>query len=515
MTVKDEQITELIAHSLRLEVGDTTRLPIVGQAACGIHELFPQADLKLSAGGHNPGAIALPGGTWIKGIAIGEATVEMNWRDKVKGQVTVTVVNDPWGDLQIKPGQATLNKGEALKYEVTATKGGLVHVLGAEQGLQLAVGDANIAQVLDNLSVGAKQEGHTNVVAKLGSLSTEATLDVVPGNAVATGVDPRGGTIVQPPGVTVTDSGERVFNPGTTIVETLPAGTLDKIDLKAAHLVVTPDPVSLWVGETASLGSVRLDPGGGQPSIPVEYKVTAPEGQTVVKADGDKISGLAKGGTQLTVTPTDPKLNGLSTGVAVQVDDASRLSIDPADISLQVGETTPPITVSAKDPDGAPYPVQATLESQDEKVATAAPDAPGRFVAKAMGQTQLKARYKGVSVFATVTVAGKRFVDVKTTTNEGENDFDVAIEVLAAAAEGPLEYRVYAEGETPADTWTPNEPQGDSRHVVLHTAKMAYGPRGTLYHLMIEARDAATKQVQQYPVTLRAAMTIVREENSK
>ena len=153
--------------------------------------MFPQADLKLSAGGQNPGAIALPGGTWIKGIAIGEATVEMDWRDKVKGQVAVTVANDPWSDLQIKPGQATLNKGEALKYEVTATKGGLVHVLGAEQGLQLAVGDANIAQVLDDLSVGAKQEGHTTVVAKLGSLSTEATLDVVPGNAVATGVDPR------------------------------------------------------------------------------------------------------------------------------------------------------------------------------------------------------------------------------------------------------------------------------------------------------------------------------------
>ena len=398
---------------------------------------------------------------------------------------------------------------------MTATKGGLVHVLGPEQGLQLAVGDANIAQVLDDLSVGAKQEGHTNVVAKLGSLSTEATLDVVPGNAVATGVVPGGGTIVEPGGVTVTESGERVFGRDTTIVETLPTGTLEKIDLKAAHLVVTPDPVALWVGETASLGSVRLDPGGGQPSIPVEYKVTAPEGQTVVKADGDKISGLAKGAAELTVTATDPKLNGLSTGVAVQVDNPDPLSIDPADITLQVNETTPPITVTAKGPDGTPYQVQATLESQDEKVLTAAPDAPGRFVAKAMGQTQLKARYKGVSVFATVAVTGKRFVDVKTTPNMGEKDFDVTIEVLAAAAEGPLEYRVYAEGETPADAWTPNKAQGESRHVELHTAKLAFGPPGTLYHLMIEARDAATKQVQQYPVTLRAAVTIVREENSK
>ena len=105
MTVNNEQITELIADPLRLEVGDTARLPILGKTACGIHELFPQADLKLSAGGRNPAAIALPGGAWIKGVATGEATVEMSWRNNLKEQVAVTVVNNPWGNLRIKPGQ--------------------------------------------------------------------------------------------------------------------------------------------------------------------------------------------------------------------------------------------------------------------------------------------------------------------------------------------------------------------------------------------------------------------------
>ena len=90
-------------------------------------------------------------------------------------------------------------------------------------------------------------------------------------------------------------------------------------------------------------------------------------------------------------------------------------------------------------------------------------------------------------------------MEVKTTPNMAEKDFDVTIEVLAAAAEGPLEYRVYVEGEAAPDAWTANEPQGDSRRVELHSPRMAYGPPGTLYHLMIEARDAATKTVQQYP----------------
>ena len=47
----------------------------------------------------------------------------------------------------------------------------------------------------------------------------------------------------------------------------------------------------------------------------------------------------------------------------------------------------------------------------------------------------------------------------------------------------------------------------------MHSPRLAYGPPGTLYHLVIEARDAATKTVQQYPLTLRAAVTIVREES--
>ena len=130
-----------------------------------------------------------------------------------------------------------------------------------------------------------------------------------------------------------------------------------------------------------------------------------------------------------------------------------------------------------------------------------------------MGRTQLKANYRGIDVFATVTVKGNRFVDVKATPNAGEKDFNVSIEVLAAESEGPLEYRVYTTGETPPETWTPNEPQGGSRRVVLRSPKLALGPPGTIYHLMIEARDTKTQTVQQYPLTFRSTVIIERQEN--
>ena len=158
----------------------------MAQASCGVHELYPQKDLKLSVGGQNAGSISLPGGNWVKGEAVGQATVEIDWRGKLKAQTAVIVTNDPWTDLQISPAETTINPGEAVEYEVTANRGGLLRMVGPEQGVQLAVGDANVAQVLDQLNVGGKQEGRTTVVARLGNLTAEATLNVVAGNEHST-----------------------------------------------------------------------------------------------------------------------------------------------------------------------------------------------------------------------------------------------------------------------------------------------------------------------------------------
>ena len=56
---------------------------------------------------------------------------------------------------------------------------------------------------------------------------------------------------------------------------------------------------------------------------------------------------------------------------------------------------------------------------------------------------------------ANVTVTGERFLRVDTTLDSGTSDFAVQIEVLAAASEGPLEYRVSAAGQPPQDEWVP------------------------------------------------------------
>ncbi len=472
VTVNNEEITGLNAPEfMYLSVGDSNRLVVIGAASCGLHELYPQKDLKLSVGGQAPGSISLPGGNWVKGEAVGQATVEIDWRGKLKAQTAVVVTNDPWTDLQISPAETTINPGEAVRYEVTANRGGLLRTVGPEQGVQLAVGDANVAQVLDQMNVGGKQEGRTTVVARLGNLTAEATLNVVASTSIPPGVD-RDRIIIRPPGAIRSDDGTYTFRER---VETAPGVRVEHVDPSAARLVVAPDPLGLWVGETGKLGSVRLDPGAGQTLFPVESKVTAPEGQSVVKVEGDAIHAVSKGSAQLTVTATDPQYKGLSASVAVQVDNPDALSIEPADMTLQVGETTPLVTVTGKGPDGTTYQAPALVESQDEKVLVATPEAPGHFQAKAMGRTQLKATYKGADVFATVTVKGNRFMEVKATPNAGEKDFDVSIEVLAAESEGPLEYRVYT-GRYARGHLDAQRAEGQSRRVELRTSKLSLRP---------------------------------------
>jgi hypothetical protein len=179
-------------------------------------------------------------------------------------------------------------------------------------------------------------------------------------------------------------------------------------------------------------------------------------------------------------------------------------------VSVGVGETTPRFAVVAQSDDGRSYPVPAALDSMDTRVVRSEGTLTGRFTAVSLGSTQIRGLYRGREAFATVTVTGERFVDVQTTLNEGEQDFYVTIEVLAAKSEGPLEYRTYAAGEPPTETWQAAEEAGEYRRVVLQSPRMEYGPRSATYNLVIEARPPGSESTQRYPFTFRLAPRIER-----
>lgn len=271
----------------------------------------------------------------------------------------------------------------------------------------------------------------------------------------------------------------------------------------AGQLVVEPRMLSLWSGETQAIGNAVIDPGGGQAPILVEATVKAPDGQGIVSVDGNKVTGRSVGDVPVTVSAA-----GQSVTVNVHVTAADSISINPSELNLQAGQSSP-AAVMAKSADGQEVAVQATIESLDKNVLDADPAQPGRFVARSQGQTQLHAVYRGKEVFAKVSVSGKRFESVKSSHNRIDKEhFDMTVEVLAAGGEGELEYRVYAEGEAnPKENWVPNQPEGDARKATLRSDPLSYN-QGDEYRLVIEARDKATKSVQKYPLTLIRSVTV-------
>lgn len=287
------------------------------------------------------------------------------------------------------------------------------------------------------------------------------------------------------------------------------------IGAQFGQLIVTPNPLGLWAGQTGTFSSVMLDPGAGQLPRPIDYRITTMPGEGVVAPAGDKLlRGLAGGTAQVMVTAIDPTgvYDGLSTRANVQVTAGDPISIHPATVMIQVGQPVPPLTVMARSSSGTTYAVPSQLTSMSPTVVAPDPTIPGRLVARQIGTAQLKAQYQGREAFAEVQVTGKRFVSVVPQLHEGPDDFSVKLTVLAEGSEGPLEYRTYPPGTVPVENWVPSQPAGEYNQVELQSPRMPFKSHGALYQLMIEARPAGGGSAQKYPYTFRLKSDIEEME---
>ncbi len=193
--------------------------------------------------------------------------------------------------------------------------------------------------------------------------------------------------------------------------------------------------------------------------------------------------------------------------------DFSALWIEPNKVALEVGKQTPSLRAMARNAQGRAVEVPAPLESMDPDILT--PLGGARFAARRVGSAQVRVRYGGREAYADVTVSGARFQSITTRLEEGRDTFRVNLDVMAARSEGPLEYRVYAPGETPPARWQPAVEAGQQRRVTLQSPPLRYGDRAAWYQLIIEARDPAGKSVQQYPFGFRLASSIERSDPAK
>ena len=352
VTVNNEEITSLSVEPGRLDmaVGDTSRLHILGTAASGTRELFPQADLHVGvSGGSSPSAIRVEKecasctGAFYGVVARrpGEANIAVKWRDKLEQQVPVTV-GDAWTDLRIEPPVATILPGDGLPYRVTAMQGGSRRAVGPEHGLTLTVENPNVAKVLGGkigrggTVVRGKNPGRTTVVAQLARQRAEATLDVSTSAPTAPrhgswGTAPgkdRGGVYGPNGGGGIIGGGED--DSGAFIVPgwVIPGGDEELIPpqpIREAILLIEPKHVALGLGDATEFIVTFVDSAGGRFRVPAK---------------------------------------------------------------------------------------EARLESLDPTVLAPDPNAPGRFVAKGYGSTKIHAETQGREVDATVEVTGQRFAKV-------------------------------------------------------------------------------------------------------
>ncbi len=162
-------------------VGEVRPLRAFGRAdRSGVKELFPQPDLKAAP--RKPDVAEVVGDT-VRGKAVGEDTIDVAWRDKLKLEVPARVTENTITGLQIDPKEFTIDTNQGKTYEVSAIRGGNRVILTERDGVQLNVTDPTVAEVATGTTVISRAPGQTKVVATLGGEKAEAVLNVTQGIA--------------------------------------------------------------------------------------------------------------------------------------------------------------------------------------------------------------------------------------------------------------------------------------------------------------------------------------------
>ena len=87
-------------------------------------------------------------------------------------------------------------------------------------------------------------------------------------------------------------------------------------------------------------------------------------------------------------------------------------------------------------------------------------------------------------------MAGSRFQHFEPSiVNEIGNSFAVQAAILAPAAQGALQYRVYDPSRPPPDRWVDAQRDGNQLRVQLTSEPLTRGDPATRYSLMFEARS--------------------------
>lgn len=374
-TVSDSALTQLAVTPSRvaLRVGQRSRVLITGISPTRRIDLSEHPDLKAKIEGPAPAPAELIGANELIGRAPGSATLHLTWREKVEASVPIEVTAASWTGLTIEPVDATIKRGESIGFAVFGRQADQLVPLTAKDGVDLRVGQASVAAPTEGFQLKGIAPGTTAVVAELGNRRATARLTVLEGPATPTtpgkvvGLRFRSNLVRMSlgfPGMVVNvlnvkDSGdsddvssavkltvngpEDVVSIGQTpsglILKPLKAGqtqisaSLESwttarpllVEVTAAvpnsaRLLVSPDPLTIRIGQTGTFRRVEVLAAPGESPVEVPYKIEVGNAPNVELA-GTALRGLKEGRAEVKVVAVMPgsPVDSLSAPCTVEI----------------------------------------------------------------------------------------------------------------------------------------------------------------------------------------------------
>lgn len=409
-SVVAEKFTALhvVPSTLRLAVGERKSLRIEAVGPAGRRQLSDHPDLSITFSSGEGVADLL--GREVRGVAPGEATLQVSWQGLQASPVSVVVTDDPITGLRIEPLAARIVVGDEEAFRVYVRRGNGEHLVTAADNLQISVSDTSVATVNGDQSVRGLRIGSTPVTARLGSQRATAQLTVVRGGSVSRGSSLNGRRPRLPRG-------------GGDPANQLPPGLQFIPDVLTLQLGVPGAPVRLVnVGRNGAvedvIGQATLNVQPAEGNNVVEVQRTALGPVFLAKKVGEaQVFGRVGNRTTrdpLRVVVVDPS----------QPPPGSRpahLIVQPDPLRLNVAASGRFGRVQYVPPGGTPSDIAFTVTSQDEQIVTVEKDgtlhgmAPGRALVTVRAVDPSLADLKSdVAVFvdppAPLSPAGTRLV---------------------------------------------------------------------------------------------------------
>ncbi|MCO6456672.1 MAG: hypothetical protein J5I93_15345 [Pirellulaceae bacterium] len=275
-------------------------------------------------------------------------------------------------------------------------------------------------------------------------------------------------------------------------------------------------PLKVWGIPAAAAGGSSGDRQDltsliGQAEGALSVNVVLSPAAGVVALGPQQVTGLAPGRCTLEAVLNQGATSVRSRPVDLEVaeaggQDSGVLSVEPAAISVHVGQDAPPVRVLARFPgDAAARELEVALASADESVLR--PNGSGGFVGVQIGRTQLVARHLGQTVTVEATVVGNPFEKVTPTiTGTLGGPLNVSIAIVGSVP-GQSYRAVLKDGTSTA--WVPATAAGPGAFAAtVVSPSLASMDAATVHTVIVESRSAEGGPSERYPCSFRLTLGI-------